>query len=280
MERVEYIGKTKIKDMKCNGCELNISDFEYTSEEGKSYMMCIRNKGYHGRYHVIKSLLDDSIYIVNNLWISDSDSDSDSDYVLIKSEISEEDIKEMYKGEVKYLNKIEYIDGEIDDIKKDCEESIKNHKINEYIISNTEYYLKMSTDSEDCWLQFYKKPNIEAKKESYNVWYGCNYGDNEEVYEKIDDGIKKSVEIINNHYENIINNYNNDDDDDIVDKLLKISKKNKVKKEIIEELSEYGISMYKVSNTLGGKYFNYFLTNEMYGYVKNKVTLRKLLKNS
>lgn len=270
MKNIEYIGKTKIKKLICSGYQVLISDFEYTSEDGEKYQMCINRKGFDGRWHIIKSMTDNKLYGTNNLWTDIKKSEYNA--MVIESEISEENIRKI-EGII-YLNKIEFFEEEeIEEIKKACEESIKKRKENEYIISNTKYYLKMFTDSEDCWFHLYSKPNIKTEEINYYVHYGCIYGDDEERYETLDDGISKCVEIIENHDKEILNDETLENEE-IGDKLLGWSKEREINELIKTKLKMKKIGQYKILNTLGGKYVNYVMTDELYKYIKQNKKLK------
>lgn len=274
MKSVEYIGKTELEKFKCGGYDISISDFEYTSKnDGETYLMYIKNKGYHGSWHIIKSLLDNKLYATNNLWTKYEKEIKNA--VVVKLDITEDEVKKANeKEEIIYLNNLNFFGDEKEKIEEYCEKSILMQKEKEYIILNTKYYLKISTDSEDLWIQIYSKPNVKTGKINYNISYGCNYGDNEEKYDTLDETIEKCVDIIKNHENVILNtddcikNYYNDEE--IIDKLLGTSKNNEITDLIQQKLKKYNISMYTISNTLGGKYFNYFLSDNVYEYIKQK----------
>ena len=259
MEIVEYWGDPLLNKFKCAKHEVKMSDFEYTSaEDGKTYLMRISNKGYHGGWHVIKSLIDDKLYASNNLWSWGEN--SEPNMIVIKCDISKEELLNTFdEDELTYINKIEFFD-DIDKVIINCEESIKKHNENKYIIANTKYYLRTSTDCEDCWIQLFTKPYFSKKTNqyeiTYRVAYGSHYGDTEEMFDTLDEAIEKCVEIMNCHYDSMV--FDKKCSKTVFyDNFLSISKRNTPDKSFIEKLSNFGVVLCGVSSSTELILFNF-----------------------
>ena len=221
MQKIIYSGKTEISNLICRGYEIHISDFEYTSKDGITYLMIINNKGYDGDWHVIQSLEDNKLYATDNLWSWNNKNKFNS--IVIKTQITKKDITQNY-NEILYINNLNFFNNEkLQQVKNDCETSIKIHFENEYIKNNKTRHLMVADDCSRLEIYLYSKPISKNNSlKNFYVHYGSvmNYGwDFEDKYDTIDIAVHKCIELINDYY----NDITFDDDEEIFSKLLQSS---------------------------------------------------------
>ncbi len=298
MERVEFSRGYTIKKIICQGYIIKLSDFEYTANDGKKYLMYV-SKGHYGAWHVVKSLIDNKLYAVDNLWSSSREKNIERNAVVIASDISYNTLlKKFGDKELNYVNTLDYVNEEdLDQIKNDCEKSIKKHIKENYIRENTKYYLKISNDSGNHWSHLYKKPlNIDTKKIEYFFHIRNEYGDFEDRFETFDEALEECVNSINRHnkkfiekckyfYGEYINCINDDNDyisDDknkkFADNLISTKVVN-INDEIVDQLKKYNINFYQIItkniNSVFGDYnysltIAYLLSDEDYNSLKDR----------
>jgi len=289
MKNIKYNNNGEISNLICRGFKIHISDFKYTAKDGITYLMVVNNKGYDGQWHVIQSLIDNKLYATNNLW-SISDDENKFNSIVIKTKITKEEILKNY-DEIIYINNLNFFnDTKLQEVKDNCEISIKKHFENEYIQKNTIQYLSLSDDYSRLEIHLYSEPiSINNSLIKYYVHYGSIRGDNIEKYNTIDLAILKCSELIYNYYNymsfdnNIKNEIETNEDEscsdndeieneyneEIISKLLSIGN-TKNNKNIIQLMNTYGIYLFNIQNN------TFVLTQLIYkklsNYTKIKIT--------